>query len=460
MKTSIVDKSSFLIMNDRLYQAALDEFCSKQFDFASLNDILKKSDFNKGSFYYRFTDKFDLFQSLVSLLYTEFSSTLNRNVLALPDRFLPFSISTAFLDSIQSMVLQDSRQVQLLSRLELESSILLESLTFDSVMSPLQSLHLFLQRCNNIESSQNMESILAMTYRTLPTFLGHDFDELKLNSLIKQTYTLLSSTKGTSQVQIISDTLHKQGQQSSQKKPWQIDSMPNGSIHIVVGNDIQTTILSDNDIHTTEENLEVDAMSIVHHFGKLTVDSYFKSQVKHDFPKRELGRFSRLIGIEALLKSKLENLTISALSRVAILSQFLLHPSSVTLGEGLDFISPDDSLFICRFILNIKRNGGKITLYGAQMGFMLPYADTVSFAFQDRIVTSYNREELQRKYPSNRFFVTMSTPDGIIKKTLGKDKLDTVFAQPLPEGSELLGIQASSFDLFSMYHLETGVDLF
>lgn len=48
-----------------LYDAALTAFAEHSFRDASLNDILKAADMNKGSFYYRFRDKMELYLSLL-----------------------------------------------------------------------------------------------------------------------------------------------------------------------------------------------------------------------------------------------------------------------------------------------------------------------------------------------------------------------------------------------------------
>lgn len=48
-----------------LFDAALNEFSEKGFDEASLNNIIKASGSNKGSFYYRFSDKTDLYLCLI-----------------------------------------------------------------------------------------------------------------------------------------------------------------------------------------------------------------------------------------------------------------------------------------------------------------------------------------------------------------------------------------------------------
>lgn len=48
-----------------LYEAALSSFAVHSFQEASLNDILKAAGMNKGSFYYRFRDKMELYLSLL-----------------------------------------------------------------------------------------------------------------------------------------------------------------------------------------------------------------------------------------------------------------------------------------------------------------------------------------------------------------------------------------------------------
>lgn len=44
-----------------LYEATLTEFAEHSFRDASLNEILKAAGMNKGSFYYRFADKMELY---------------------------------------------------------------------------------------------------------------------------------------------------------------------------------------------------------------------------------------------------------------------------------------------------------------------------------------------------------------------------------------------------------------
>ena len=60
-----------LLSNKILWECALDAFSSQSYREASLNDIIKNAGINKGSFYYRFYDKMDLYLSLLSCMGNE-----------------------------------------------------------------------------------------------------------------------------------------------------------------------------------------------------------------------------------------------------------------------------------------------------------------------------------------------------------------------------------------------------
>jgi len=76
VKIEIRDKIYYLRNNPALLSETLDEFSTKGFSAASLNEILKRSGFNKGSFYYRFSEKRDLYVALMGDLYQRHSDLL------------------------------------------------------------------------------------------------------------------------------------------------------------------------------------------------------------------------------------------------------------------------------------------------------------------------------------------------------------------------------------------------
>ena len=69
MKNTIEDRTYFLKKHPDLFRETLIEFSKNPFPQASLNEIIKRSTFNKGSFYYRFADKNDLYYALMDDLF-------------------------------------------------------------------------------------------------------------------------------------------------------------------------------------------------------------------------------------------------------------------------------------------------------------------------------------------------------------------------------------------------------
>jgi len=57
-----------LLRYPQLYEAALDEFAQKDFEEASLNNILQKAKMSKGSLYHNFGDKFGLYLAMMDII--------------------------------------------------------------------------------------------------------------------------------------------------------------------------------------------------------------------------------------------------------------------------------------------------------------------------------------------------------------------------------------------------------
>lgn len=71
MKWKAENGENPLLSNKILWECALDAFSVQSYREASLNDIIKNARINKGSFYYRFYDKMDLYLSLLSCMGNE-----------------------------------------------------------------------------------------------------------------------------------------------------------------------------------------------------------------------------------------------------------------------------------------------------------------------------------------------------------------------------------------------------
>jgi AcrR family transcriptional regulator len=71
MKWKAEQTQNPLINQEGLWNAALEAFATQAFREASLNEIIRKAGMNKGSFYYRFYDKLDLYLSLMERMAVE-----------------------------------------------------------------------------------------------------------------------------------------------------------------------------------------------------------------------------------------------------------------------------------------------------------------------------------------------------------------------------------------------------
>lgn len=129
------DRTNYLRDNNKLLEETLNDFSVKPFAFASLNDIVKRADFNKGSFYYRFRDKEELYLAMIDLINAEHLVLYNEIVLELKKPHAPLAIVLAAFEALDRLHRIDSRYPLVLERFANEEesfrkAILRQSLDF------------------------------------------------------------------------------------------------------------------------------------------------------------------------------------------------------------------------------------------------------------------------------------------------------------------------------------------
>lgn len=65
------DRTQVLLENEHVFDETLNEFSAKSYDLASVNEIIKRSGYNKGSFYYRFKDKYEIYLALLDYVFVQ-----------------------------------------------------------------------------------------------------------------------------------------------------------------------------------------------------------------------------------------------------------------------------------------------------------------------------------------------------------------------------------------------------
>ena len=101
------DKTQILLSNPELFKASIEEFSTNSFAIASTNEIIKKSKINKGSFYYRFTNKEELFIALADHI-----------IVTQIDLFNQRSISLNNLDSLSDVLFEFFYNLYLLNKFD------------------------------------------------------------------------------------------------------------------------------------------------------------------------------------------------------------------------------------------------------------------------------------------------------------------------------------------------------
>jgi len=136
------DRTYLLKKNDALYEVTLDTFSTVAFSDASLNDIIKKSGTNKGSFYYRFKNKEDLYLALLEYIYVK-----HKEYLEIPQGMCDlFFLLDMLFDSLRKINNHDSRFLSVYKRFFREDERFQRSVNEKSILSPLRQYEPYLRK--------------------------------------------------------------------------------------------------------------------------------------------------------------------------------------------------------------------------------------------------------------------------------------------------------------------------
>jgi len=194
MKNQVEDKTYILKSNAELYNVTFDMFSNKKFDLASLNDIIKLSNSNKGSFYYRFSDKKQLYFSLVDDLFTQQNMIFSEQIRIVPEIKSIREMSTiVFLNSLKLNAI-DSRYIDLLRLIYSESEEVLGEIEDHCISSLFKRYRLYIvshfsDEGISVASEMNTcANYLMFTFTNLKAILGENFTEAGIEILIDKIF--------------------------------------------------------------------------------------------------------------------------------------------------------------------------------------------------------------------------------------------------------------------------------
>lgn len=201
MALAQTDKTYLLRQNENLFEATLNAFSSQPFAFASTNVIIKNAAYNKGSFYYRFKTKEDLYYALIDYVYTlDISIFRKRDIdLLRIDDFE--TLVKLLLEQMQSLWNLDPRYYQLLQQIYLESDTVKQGIKDNCITSIEERI---LHRITDI-SRDKPTSYLNMMLSTLNHLVYHYIDKFDQNNFSEQIKHI-TGFLSQNQVQEVSNT--------------------------------------------------------------------------------------------------------------------------------------------------------------------------------------------------------------------------------------------------------------
>ncbi len=179
------DKTQLLLENQSLFDAAVNEFSSNTYKMASTNEIIKNSDINKGSFYYRFSNKEEVFVALMDYVIVEQVTLFNQRNKGFYDNLELDQLIFELFYNLRELYLEDKRYYSLLTRhlLDDESKLIIN----DKCIKPLKyRIYEKLKTFKYLENFLFIEIIVDNLYHNFPETI------LKSDDFVKDTKDLIN----------------------------------------------------------------------------------------------------------------------------------------------------------------------------------------------------------------------------------------------------------------------------
>lgn len=160
------DKTQVLLENKDVFEETLNEFSFKGYELASVNEIIKRSQFNKGSFYYRFKDKYELYISLLDFVFVQQVDLYKKTGFSLISNQHINDIISSMFTNLVDLYQLDRRYYDLLMRLLNEEEEFIQKVSSDSVGSLYERYIVKLKQSSDFGIEKTI--LLKSLYKNFP----------------------------------------------------------------------------------------------------------------------------------------------------------------------------------------------------------------------------------------------------------------------------------------------------
>jgi ABC-type multidrug transport system ATPase subunit/AcrR family transcriptional regulator len=448
-----------------LFKETLDEFSKRGYDAASLNDIIRRANYNKGSFYYRFDGKLDLYMALIGILYQEHRNLIDDEKIAILE---PSCLRTEMLimtSSLRALGESDLQYLRLYAVIDIEPAAVSEERKKRLEAAPIDAF------CDRIPISNDDAGNAAKAFvaSALKNYLAYGWHAgiwmnpeevadtlLRVINPDRQAETTLPRMKSVPAVN-----------HSDIRSVPSSATYADSTISVVVG--------------TSGSGKTTFIWSLAERLGQtirtvrvVASDSAYASS----WPRRKnpyaagwnrtpaklvvkaAGKdmsteVLREYGLEDVADRPLDELPEEMKLRTALAAACSGTPGAILIDDVLKMLSESEFERICRLLLKCSNIGNTIIVTSSRLNEALRIADRVLFLANGKIVSETTAEELERRYGTGT--VTVDYRIGTVRKRSVYDlgKVGDPSFLGLLKNHKILSISTGKTSFEDIYRIET-----
>lgn len=472
------DKTYSLKSNKDLFDATLEEFSKKPFMLASLNDIIKNSHSNKGSFYYRFKDKKKLYFALIDDLYIQQISYMNQQFDFLVSNLSLKQFLYVLFESLIAVSEKEPRYMTINRRIFSEEEDLQYEIRSQCILSPLDRfVSLYKQ---SITSAEIYNSIFVDSIKIYYSHFDHfwhkpgfhldDFIEFILQEKIdlKTEHPLkrpiFSAINIGYQYHLSTGPLKNLTFHLYEGEIFALvgaDSSGKSSLMKLISGQLKKYEGSIEYLGIEQINSEyahdigfISQRPSIHY--RMTVKDNLSLISKTKFDSSEIEDMLKEVGLDEYKDIYVKDLSRDAQVLLDLLRIEMSNPKIYIIDIDISTLNNRYRGIISRKLLKYKEKGSTIVLNDNKLDFILEISDRVAFINQGSIMKIVNSTDLQRKYTSDKVLVKYSIGEFHHQKTFRLDEINSETFQEFIKNKPLIEINMLSKSYEEIYKLELG----
>jgi len=457
------DKTYFLKSNNDLFTETLKEFSTYSYDLASLNSIIKNSHFNKGSFYYRFKDKLDLYIALFyDVIVKQYDAVSNLRAITLNDNSLHDYINILF-ESQYELYMENPLYISFIRNFSKESPSFKKEVISQSE-TPI--IDLFFKNLNAYFNNHSLTDHSQFDFLVFQIYMNYyNFDQYITTKSSNSSFLDLSKYLLSGMQNIVPGINKNQTSRAFSRN--------------LLGN-----------LFTTDDQqyefIEGEILAIVgpKSSGKTTIASFIESNISnnHNFKCLRMNMNKSLIWnikhnldikiLDSDFKSFLSNLSLTfdykiKLNKldktynklIELYMKYLVNKSFIIIDDLFDYANSAQIEVLSSYLSKWKNNGSAIVLTSRNLHNIVSFSDRIGFLIDGHLTNIKSVYELLEKYGKITHIVKYFDNNIVKVAAFSNENLNKEFLKRIIDQYQVLSFETKTVLPDEVYKLETGVKL-